>query len=221
MPDQPTPPNFDGDPHSHILATGTALSRVHEARFDVCAFNPTLADAHWGGGRFDATAEDSYSYIYAAGDDATVVAETLLRDRPADDHGARLLARKATHERRISWLRPTADLKLVRLLSGKDLAAVGQDTWLVHARADDYGKTRRWGHAIRSWAPGAQGFIWSSRFDPEGVAYILFGDRCPPDCLEAISVDTPVPPDDNYLDRGAGAVYLGEILEEFRVTLYP
>jgi RES domain len=220
MPDQPPPPNFDGDPRSHVLAARTALSRVHSARFDVCAFNPTLADAHWGGGRFDATSDDPYPYLYAAGDDATAVAESLLRDHPADDHGARLLPRKATHERRISWLRPTADLQLVSLLSGQDLAAVAQDTWLIHARADDYGKTRRWGHAIRSWAPWAQGFIWSSRFNPEGVAYILFADRCPPDCLEAITVDTPIPPNDNYLDRGAGALYLAEILQEFRVTLY-
>jgi hypothetical protein len=220
MPDQLPPPDFDGEPHSHLLAAGTVLSRVHSAQFDVCAFNPTLADAHWGGGRFDATANDPYSYLYAAGDDATAVIESLLRDHPADDRGARLLPRIAAHERRISWLRPTVNLQLVSLLSGADLAAVAQDTWLVHARADEYGKTRRWAHAIRSWAPWAQGFVWSSRFNPQGVAYILFGDRCPADCLEAIIISTPVPPDDNYLDRGAGAVYLAAILQGYRVTMY-
>jgi hypothetical protein len=53
------------------------------------------------------------------------------------------------------------------------------------------------------------------------VAYILFGDRCPPACLEAIIVDTPILPTDNYLDRGTGAAYLATILEQYRVTLSP
>jgi hypothetical protein len=219
MPDQPPPPDFDGDPPSYNLLTGTALSRVHSAQFDVCVFNPTLPDAHWGGGRFDATADDPYPYLYAAGDDATAVAETLLRDRPTNDHGARLLPHTATHGRRISWLRPTTDLRLVSLRSGRDLAAVAQDTWLVHCPANDYGKTRRWAHAIRLWAPWAQGFIWYSRFEPEGVAYILFGDRCPSACLERITINTPAPPDDNYLDRGAGADHLATILGQYRVAL--
>jgi hypothetical protein len=220
MPDQPPPSAFDGDPHSYSLAAGTALVRVHSAQFDVCAFNPTLADEHWGGGRFDATADDRYSFLYAGEDADTAVVESLLRDLPADDRGARLLPRIATHERRLSWLRPTTELRLVSLRSGKDLAAVAQDTWLVDAPASEYGKTRRWAHAIRSWTPWAQGLIWSSRFEPQRWACILFGDRCPPGSVEAMTADIPVPPEDNYLDRGAGAVYLAAILESYRVTLY-
>jgi hypothetical protein len=220
MPDQEPPLSYDGDPHPYSLVAGTPLSRVHSAQFDVCAFKPLPADPHWGGSRFDATADDPYPYLYAAGDDHTAVAETLLRDLPIDVRGARLLPLSATHERRISWLRPTVDLRLVSLRSGEDLAAVAQDTWLVQAPANDYGKTRRWAHAIRSWAPWAQGFTWVSRREPKGLAYILFGDRCPPDCLEAITVNTPVHPDDNYLDRGAGAIYLAAILERYRVTRF-
>jgi hypothetical protein len=220
MPDQEPPDNFDGEPHPYSLAAGTPLSRVHSAEYDVCAFKPLPADPHWGGSRFDATLDDPYPYLYAAGDDRTAVAETLLRDLPINDRGARLLPQTATRERCISWLRPTTDLLLVSLRSGEDLAAVAQDTWLVQAPASDYGKTRRWAHAIRSWVPWGQGLTWVSRREPEGMAYILFGDRCPPECLEAITVGTPVPPTDNYLDRGAGAVYLAAILERYRATLY-
>ncbi len=220
MSNEPPPADFDGTPSSCFLPAGTVLSRVHSARFDVSIFNPTLADAHWGGGRFDATEEDRYAYLYAAGDDATAITEALLRDLPIDDQGARLLPHIATQDRRISWLRARTNLQLVTLRSGEDLAAVAQDTRLVHAPANDYGKTRRWAHAIRSWAPWAQGFTWYSRLEPRGVAYILFGDRCSPDRLEAITVATPIPHDDNYLDRGAGALYLAEILERYRVTLY-
>ena len=72
-----------------------------------------------------------YSFLYAADDDATAVSEVLLRDLPLDERGARLLPRARLRNLRIGWLTTNRDLQLVDLRSGRDLAAIGQDTWLT------------------------------------------------------------------------------------------
>jgi hypothetical protein len=59
---------------------------------------------------------------------------------------------EALTDRRIGYLKPRVELDLV-----------AQDTWLTHAPSMAYGFTRRWGHAIRAWAPWAAGFVWYSQ----------------------------------------------------------
>lgn len=221
MPNVAPPDAYDGEPASWILPAGTSLSRVHNVTWGPCDFNPTLADRHWGGGRFDATVEDQYGYLYAGSDDFVAVSEALLRDLPVDDHGARFLPRKLLVGRRLGWLRSRVDLDLVSLRSGRDLGAVGQDTWLTQAPSSEYCFTRRWGHAIRSWAPWAAGFVWYSRREPDGLAYVFFEDRCPPDPFEGQVAGTPLPVADSNLDAGVGHIYVRELLERYRVTLAP
>ncbi len=221
MPTREPPEEYIGRSNIAVLETGTVLTRIHSDAYGVVEFNPTPSDSPYRGGRFDATSADTYPYLYAAGDDATAVSEALLRDLPIDRHGAQLLPRRAVERKRISWLAPTRDLDLVSLQTGEDLAAVAQTTWLTQCDVDEYVDTRRWAHAIRGWAPAAHGFVWRSRREPTGAAYVFFGDRCPLDALEPIADGTPVPANDSPLDRGAGELYVREILERYRVTLYP
>lgn len=215
-PDVPT-----ADPAVVVLPGGTRLSRVHSSSFTAAQFNPTLADPHWGGGRFDATATDQYGYLYAGSDDECAVCETLLRDLPLDSSAGRMLPRAAVAGRVLSRLVLTADVPLVSLSNGKELARLGQgDNWLVSCPSAEYGFTRRWGHAIRRWAPAAQGLVWPSRRDPSKRAYIFFEDRFSAGFEEAPG---GLPPASGglALDSGVGARYLLSILAEYWVTLAP
>ena len=172
-----------------------------------------------GRGRFDSTIEDTYGYIYAGSNDPVAVCEVLLRDVPFESTGARLLPKAAIESRRLGWLAPRDDLDLVSLRSGTDLAAVSQDTWLVHAPSSEYGFTRRWAHQIRVWAPWAAGFVWYSKREPDGLAYVFFDDRCPSGFFEAITTGTVLPASDNWLDAGMGNIYIRSLLEPYRVTV--
>ena len=218
-PNQPPPARYDGTPRPFRLRSGTTLTRLHSRRFGVTDFNPTLARGVFAGGRFDATPEDEYAFLYAAGDDATAVSEALLRDIPIDERGARLLPASRLSGLRIGWLRTTRALQLVSLRSGVDLAAIGQDTWLTMAPAAEYAMTRRWAAAIREWAPWAQGLTWRSHREPAGFAYVLFADRCPVGCLEEAVDDPLLPPADRSLASGPGRLYVEGLLVSYRVAL--
>lgn len=204
-----------------ILPAGTRLSRVHSGEFTAVQFNPTLADPHWEGGRFDATEADQYGYLYAGCDDECAVCETLLRDLPLDSGGGRVLPRAAVAGRVLGRLVLSGDVPLVSLCDGKELARLGQgDTWLVSCPSSEYGATRRWGHAIRKWAPRAEGLVWPSRRDPSKRAYVFFADRFSARFDEATGGLPPVlgglP-----LDAGLGERYLLDILARYWVTLAP
>lgn len=171
------------------------------------------------GGRFDATPDDPYGFLYAADDDATAVSELLLRDLPLDERGARLLPRARLRNLRIGWLTTTRDLQLVDLRTGRDLAAIGQDTWLTTGPASDYELTREWAATIRDWAPWCGGLNWRSHREPEGFAYVLFEERLPNDCLAEVSTGVPLTEEDQRLDDGIGRLYVERILETYRVAL--
>lgn len=218
-PRQTPPPQYDGAPASFLLAAGTRLTRIHSAQFAVTDFNPTVARHPVRGGRFDATPDDSYGFLYAADDDATAVSEVLLRDLPLNERGARLMPRARLRNLRIGWLTTNRDLQLVDLRSGRDLAAIGQDTWLTTGPAIDYELTREWAAAIRDWAPWCGGLTWRSHREPEGFAYVLFEDRMPDESLAEVSTGVPLTAEDQRLDDGIGRLYVERILERYRVAL--
>lgn len=194
------------------------MTRVHNNAFGVIEFNPTAALQDLRGGRFDVTPGDEHAFLYAADDDATAVSETLLRDLPINERGARLLPRARVSKLRMSWFSTTVELELASLRSGRDLAAIGQDTWLTVAPAGEYAMTRRWSSQIREWAPWASGLTWRSSREPEGLAYVFFGDRCPCGCFVELTDDLPVPPDDRNLVVGGGRIYLEGILASYRIA---
>jgi len=218
MPRNPLPSTCAGNPQRFILEAGTKLFRVHSEHFEAKSFNPTQADAHWGGGRFDATAEDSYSYLYAGEDSDCAVAEALLRDLTLEPSGRFLLPRIVLRGRKISVISPRSELELLCLRSGRDLAAVCQDAWLTTSDSSDYGMTRRWAHKIRGWVPWAQGFVWHSRRDPEKLSYIFFEDRGA-DVFEELTDPRFPAPDDNRLDGGVGEIFLRQTLAGYNLTL--
>jgi RES domain len=223
MPNVAVPSRPPDDPARVSLPKGTRLSRVHASRFGATEFNPTLADPHWGGGRFDATEAAPYEYLYAGSDDECAVCEALLRDLPLDAHGGRFLLRRAVADLVLSRLTVTSPVDLVRLCTGDDLARIGQgDSWLISCPSAEYGFTRRWAHALRAWAPWAVGFVWPSRRDLSKRAYILFGDRLGASLAATESTeDDPMPARSLRFDSVPGEELLLAILAKYRVTLAP
>lgn len=160
------------------LAAGTILYRIHLKTFPADSFNPVPSHRFFGGGRFDSTSDDKYSYLYAGDSLEVAVAETLLRDYPfgASDR-KRVLPRGKYKGRRISAIQVINDLNVVTLTHGTGLASVRQSPLLVNCGPDFYAQTRHWGHWIRSHSPTAQGYVWHSRFEPSKLSFVLFGDR--------------------------------------------
>lgn len=172
------PPNsFRGNAQLDSLSEGTVLYRVHSKNFVVDSFNPVPSHRYYGGGRFDATADDPYPYLYAGQSVEVALAETLLRDMPFNESGRSVLPRGRYAGRRISAVRVDRDIELVRLVSGEDLSAVAQTTWLTMCEPTHYAQSRHWAHWIRALAPTAAGYTWISRREPTQRSYVFFGDR--------------------------------------------
>lgn len=221
MPLTRPPANYDGTPNRHTLRRGTCLWRVHNRAYPARAFKSVPSDPLFDGARFDSTDADPYPYWYAALDETTAVAETLLRDLHPDERGTRLLTHGHVADRQISGLTLTCDLSLLSLITGQDLAAVAQDAWLVTASGHEYAQTRGWAHWLRSKAPWAHGFIWSSLRDRGGMAIILFGDRCVATFGTGYEKDLlhEVPELAVNLDDKAGVEWLNGLLEPYRVAV--
>lgn len=217
MPNYRPPEELTGDPGKVTLARGTLLYRVHGSHRGAADFNLKPAHCLYGGGRFDATEHDPYGYLYTGLSASAAVCETLLRSLPFDPLGGpRLLPRTSVRGRRLSTLRLTADLCVLPLMSARDLAAVHQDTWLVHTEAQEYPYTRDWAHWIRHHTePWAQGLVWSSKREPADRTVVLFGDRCRPrtlHCEEEGAVD---------FDTAEGRDWLNSMLLPYYVQLAP
>lgn len=175
------------------LIAGTVFYRVHQSRHPADSFSPVLSHRYYEGGRFDATADDSYPYTYMGSSVDVAVSETLLRD--LDLTGPlRALPKRKIVGRRISAVALTGDIQITSLLSGRDLGTLSQDPWLTTADPRDYAQTRHWGHWIRNHIVDTSGFVWPSRREPSGRCYVLFGDRLPPGAALVTVSDPRVPP---------------------------
>jgi hypothetical protein len=156
-------------------AAGGPVSPFRSLPADLADYDPRL------GGRFDPTPECPYLYCYAAYDDVTAICEVLMRDVGFEGPQRFLLKRDITG-RRLVILETRKPLWLVTLQDAADLAAAGQDCWLVHAESTSYRLTRQWAHWLReSEAPdgnGPAGLVWQSKRALGGRATLLFGDRC-------------------------------------------
>jgi hypothetical protein len=213
---QPPPARFDGDLPTCDLDTGTVFARVHQTAYGATAFNPRASDVLFGGGRFDSTADDPYGYLYAAATNRAAIAETLLRDVPADDRGARFLAKKYWRGRQLSRLEVVRPIVLISLLSGEDLGVIGQDTWLTTCGPEDYPQTRAWAHWLRRTQSDAAGIAWLSKRQPGVPSLCLFEDRCPPGSL--VEVDGPLPRPCIF-EEDDGFDWLRSNLAAFRVSI--
>jgi hypothetical protein len=213
VPRIPPPAGYRGVPCSHLLPAGTQLYRVHRRWRATTEFNPTVASTLFGGGRFDPVAGDEYPYLYLSLSAQAALAEVLLRNLPFNNRGTRILPQATIRERQLASLELTTSLTLITLSTSSQLAAIGQDEWLIHADTQDYPQTRGWGRWLREQAPWAHGLIWPSKRDLGEKAVLLFGDRCPPDSLKPGS-EPPV-----GLDDTPGCIWLNEQLAGFKVTV--
>ncbi|MFE4451778.1 RES family NAD+ phosphorylase [Streptomyces sp. NPDC056796] len=182
----PPPDALPGEPSRCVLRAGTPLYRVHSTHRDAVEYNSRLSHPFYFGGRFDSTPHDPYGYAYVGFGAGAAVCEVLLRSLPFESGaGPRLLPREAFERRSLSFLRLARDVRAVSLMSGADLAAVAQSSWLVHTEGADYPQTRDWGHWIRRQTGGwAEGFVWPSKREPADRVAILFDDRGEAPALE-------------------------------------
>ena len=194
------------------------LTRVHSRRFGPVEFNCTVASSDRGG-RFDSVREDDFCYLYAADDAETAISETLLRDIPLTADGRRVIPPVYLKDRSINWIASNVDIPLVNLRSGRDLGAIGQDTWLTTCEAKDYALTRMWCTSVRAWAPWAAGMTWRSRREPDGFAYVFFEDRCRADSFEPVRHGTPLNEASRRIDRGPGNHFVKGILKSYEVSV--
>ncbi|MEH0423955.1 RES family NAD+ phosphorylase [Streptomyces sp. B21-083] len=196
---------------------GRVLYRVHSRKREAVEFNPTPQDHHFGGGRFDSTPNDRYSYLYAAPELTTALAERLLRDISFDGtNPTRVLPRKELEGKRLSQVRLARDVALLSLRSMFDLNAVQQNNdWLVRSEPTEYAFTRRWAHWLRAEAPWAQGFLYQSRLAFPKVSVVLFDRDAHNDLLEA--TDEPA----RDLDEPDNVRWIGRRLKPFRVEVGP
>ncbi|MFA7767425.1 RES family NAD+ phosphorylase [Streptomyces sp. NPDC048723] len=163
------------DPNREVIPAGTELWRVHKSKYRPTQFNPTLADLHLSGGRFEGTVLDPYRSLYVADSALTAVAESVLRSVPWKGD-RREIPYANVHGRTLSVLRTTRELTLVSLIEEKDLAAVHQTANLLDDERS-YPMARRWTSEIRAQAPDAMGLVWQSRRNRPLHAMVLFHDR--------------------------------------------
>ncbi|MEV0086682.1 RES family NAD+ phosphorylase [Saccharopolyspora sp. NPDC050642] len=212
-----TPPlEFEAAPTRYVLPADTTLFRLHDRRRHAAEFKPAQA-GNAPGGRFDGTPSDPFPSYYAGLQVTTALAEVLLRNLGFGGNGQRLIRRAQIAERRLSAVRTARELTLVSLLTGPDLAAVAQDSWLVDTEGKDaYERTRDWAAWIRAQAEWADGLIWPSKRDTGNPALVLFGDRCGADGLDGeepelqIDLDTPI-----------GEAWLAKMLAPYRAVVAP
>ncbi|MBD0424523.1 RES family NAD+ phosphorylase [Streptomyces sp. TRM S81-3] len=217
MPNYPPPAALPRTPTKATLPAGTPVYRVHGSHRSATEFKAVPSPAFYEGGRFDSTPYHPYGFLYLGFGVGAAVSEVLLRDMPFDGTGAwRVLPRVRTARLCLSFLRLAADLELVSLMSGADLAAVGQDSWLIHADSREYPQTRDWGHWIRErTGPWAQGFVWPSKREPADRVAVLFEDRCPVPPLE------PAGPPPVTFGTEDGERWLNGVLAPYCATVAP
>jgi hypothetical protein len=222
MPEDPPPHDRKPEPRLTELPAGSFLWRIAAdgpggagpspvfREFDPQAYHRRLS------GRFDPTPECPYPYCYAAFDDLTAICEVLLRDQSFLGRH-RFLPLSAIKGRQLTILETTRPLWLVSLMNAADLAAVGQDSWLIHAESPQcYELTREWARWLRrSEVPhggGPAGLVWPSKREPAGRAVVLFGDRCGDAVIRS-------PFGSRELDRGEGREWLNRRLALLRTKV--
>ncbi|MGW6459185.1 RES family NAD+ phosphorylase [Streptomyces sp. NPDC055078] len=210
------PPDARMSPRLTVLRAGAELWRCHPTVYPATEFNPVAAHSHFGGSRFDSTADDPYPFLYAAPYPATTLAETLVRSMEfTGPAGERRVPWELAAPRSLSKVEVTEELLLVRLLTGEDLAGVFQTSWLVEADEPQYAQTRYWAREIRRQTPRAQGFVWQSRRNRPENSLVLFGDRCGPEPLKAVAGQT------YNLGTFEGAIEANRWLKPLRAVIVP
>jgi hypothetical protein len=164
------------------LPLASELHRIHNSDFASTSFNPCLGRPS----RFAPLLRSDGTCVptmYAATTLECAVHETLFHEIQHD--AIRKSIRFSDIEKSgYAIVRPQRDLVLAGLFE-PDL-----NNWrltrghLIDTFAADYEATAKWALALHDAFPDIDGLAWTSRrCDPE-KAYLLFGDRVPPDQLD-------------------------------------
>ncbi len=196
------------------IGADTLLWRVHSIHRLATSFKDEPTDEVFGGGRFDATPADPYSFLYAAPMPETAILETITRDLPFRTTHFRTIRRANVKNLTLSPVLITEPLTLISLISTIDLASALQDEWLIQCESRDYSQTRRWAKWLRMQVPTAQGIVWMSRRDLGNRSMVLFGDRC----RRVLAPGTE--PAINLASR-AGADWLNQRMKPYRIRIMP
>lgn len=215
MPPSLPPAELPGTPTRHVLPAGTSLWRVHRSGRPANQFDGPRLSSQFGGNRFDSVGGAGYPYFYCSPDTGTALAERFVRDLDFSATATRILPRRTLRSQTASVVRTTRELTLLRLMTAPDLAAVGQDTWLLSAQGTEFDLTRRWAAWLRDNARWAQGFVWQSSVDMPKPTMVLFGDACDADDLR---VDHGMA---ERLDETDRESWLAHHLAPYRVRLHP
>lgn len=165
--------------------------RVHKfdastGLYGACQFN----DSPVGNARFsplvDPKTGSVIPTIYAAGTKRGAIAEVTLHEAPTPSKGyVHDWQRDCNGNGHLSCIN-IGELQLV------DLTAVGlkgaglKVSDLFDGNQTDYERTRKWAMYIWQSMPSAQGVWWMSVRDNTCPVVMLFGDRCPANCLHEV-----------------------------------
>src|ERR1044071_3957931 len=105
------PATLPAVPALRVLDAGTLLWRVYDrTKHNPTDFNPILSHRYFDGGRFDATEDDPYPFLYAGMTQFTAIAEVLLRDElQFENTTSRIIKRESIRHRRLVALRTVSE----------------------------------------------------------------------------------------------------------------
>lgn len=165
-PGTPDPP-IPFAPREGTIEPGALLYRVHSSNFRPGQFNP----GPHGSGRFHFFGNPLVPALYLAETREAALAETLLRNIPADQPYP---LRRQSYERSVlAGLEIRRTLRIAEFF-GFGLRALGiEAAQLTDTPGDNYPQTRKWSEA--AYEAGFDGIGWMSRRDNSARAYMLFG----------------------------------------------
>ena len=170
------PATLTSTPAEQVLTAGTVLWRTHRGGETALRFDPPSVDV-FGGRRFDGTWRSPHRCCYASFERATAIAEEVLPAFDVSPVVPRYLTRETLADLHLSAVRVNDDLRLLRLVTGQDIAAVQAGTWLLSERDGHYPAIREWAGWFREQGDWA-GIVWTSMFDMPKTTVVLFEDRC-------------------------------------------
>jgi hypothetical protein len=173
---RPAVPSPGGlSPAFEYIESGAAIVRVFERRFGPLVFNPTDAVA-----RFRPVRDVSGQVVptaYAARDQETAIAETILRGVSALNRGTprRRLFRTEVAGLDMVTLRTTRRLQLARLHGLGLLRLQLLREHIIDCPESEYDYTADWAQALYATRRRPHGLSWTSRENDSSRAYMLWG----------------------------------------------
>lgn len=208
VPDVPDPLP---EPLEHLWPAGKPFLRCHHIETGATEFNATAVSR-----RFRPVIDDGQpvATIYGADLEQGALSETVFHDVPVRGSARRVQRRTFIHQV-LSAVRPTRQLRLIRLHGAGLTRLQVTHGELVESSAQHYPRTARWAQALYDCDPGFDGLIWRSRQFNDSYALVLWDGRVRRfDHLEFDRTRAPLP-----LYVGAGLSKVQQHADECGITV--